>query len=161
MHSTPVLLSGKCHGRRSLVGCSPWGLEESDTTERLHSHFSLFTFHFHALEKEMATHSGVLAWRIPGTGEPGGLPSLGSHRVRHNWSDLAAAKTLQGDIFSFIKGTSLKSPLHINTFITNICHFKNGRVELMSPDQEPFRPDTRKDVTPWKQNCSSSQQLLP
>ena len=40
-----------------------------------------FTFHFHALEKEMATHSGVLAWRIPGTGEPAGLPSMGSHRV--------------------------------------------------------------------------------
>ena len=47
-----------------------------------------FTFHFHALEKEMATHSSVLAWRIPGTGEPGGLPSMGSHRVRHDWSDL-------------------------------------------------------------------------
>ena len=44
-----------------------------------------------AMEKEMATHSSVLAWRIPGTEEPGGLPSLGSHRVRHNWSDLAAA----------------------------------------------------------------------
>ena len=43
-----------------------------------------FTFHFHALEKEMASHSSVLAWRIPGTGEPGGLPSLGSHRVGHN-----------------------------------------------------------------------------
>ena len=50
-----------------------------------------FTFHFHALEKEMATHSSVLAWRIPGTGEPGGLLSMGSHRVGHNWSDLAAA----------------------------------------------------------------------
>ena len=43
-----------------------------------------FTFHFHALKKEMATHSSVLAWRIPGTGEPGGLPSLGSHRVEHD-----------------------------------------------------------------------------
>ena len=43
-----------------------------------------FTFHFHALEKDMATHSSVLAWRIPGTGEPGGLPSMGSHRVRHD-----------------------------------------------------------------------------
>ena len=43
-----------------------------------------FTFHFHALEKEMATHSSVFAWRIPGMGEPGGLPSLGSHRVGHN-----------------------------------------------------------------------------
>ena len=49
-----------------------------------------FTFHFHALEKEMATHSGVLAWRIPGTGEPGGLLSMGSYRVGRDWSDLAA-----------------------------------------------------------------------
>ena len=58
-------------------------------TQRL-SDFT-FTFHFHALEKEMATHSSVLAWRIPGTGKPGGLPSMGSHRVGHYWSDLAAA----------------------------------------------------------------------
>ena len=50
-----------------------------------------FTFHFHALEKEMATHSRFFAWRIPWTGEPGGLPSMGLHRVGHNWSDLAAA----------------------------------------------------------------------
>ena len=50
-----------------------------------------FPFHFHALEKEMATHSSVLAWRIPGIGEPGELPSMGSHRVRHDWSHLAAA----------------------------------------------------------------------
>ena len=84
-HPTPVLLPGKSHGRRGLVGCSPWGREESDTTERLP-----FTFHFHALEKEMATHSSILAWRIPGMGEPGGLPSMGLHRVGHNWSDLAA-----------------------------------------------------------------------
>ena len=50
-----------------------------------------FNFHFHALEKEMATHFGDLAWRIPGMGEPGGLPSMGSHRVGHDWSDLVAA----------------------------------------------------------------------
>ena len=50
-----------------------------------------FTFHFHALEKELATHSSVLAWRIPGTAEPGVLPSLGSRRVGHDWGDLAAA----------------------------------------------------------------------
>ena len=50
-----------------------------------------FTFHFHALEKEMATHSSVLAWRIPGMGEPSGLLSMGLHRVGHDWSDLAAA----------------------------------------------------------------------
>ena len=60
------------------MGCSPWGREEPDTTE----HFT-FTFYFLALEKEMATHSSVLAWRIPGTGEPGGLPSMGLHRVGH------------------------------------------------------------------------------
>ena len=76
-HPTPVLLPGKPHGWRSLVGCSL-----SDFT---------FTFHFHALEKEMATHSSVLAWRIPGPGQPGGLPSMGSHRVGHDWSDLEAA----------------------------------------------------------------------
>ena len=50
-----------------------------------------FTFHFHALEKEMAPHSSVLAWRIPGMGDPGGLLSMESHRVGHNWSNLAAA----------------------------------------------------------------------
>ena len=50
-----------------------------------------FTFHFHALDKEMAAHSSVLAWRIPEPGEPGGLLSMGLHRVRHNWSNLAAA----------------------------------------------------------------------
>ena len=50
-----------------------------------------FTFHFHELEKEMATHSSVLAWRIPEMGEPGELPSMRSHRVRYDWSDLAAA----------------------------------------------------------------------
>ena len=76
-HPTPVLLPGKSHRWRSLVGCSPRGHEESDTTEQHH-------FHFYALEKEMATHSSVLAWRIPGIAEPGGLPSMGSHRVGHD-----------------------------------------------------------------------------
>ena len=72
------------------VGYSLWGHKKSDTTEQLHFHFS-----FHALEKEMATHSSVLAWRIPGMGEPDGLLSMVSHRVRHDWSDLteAAGKT--------------------------------------------------------------------
>ena len=56
-----------------------------------------FTFHFHALEKEMATHSSVLAWISPGTWEPGGLPSMGSHRVGHDWSDLAAAAAAEAE----------------------------------------------------------------
>ena len=68
------------------------------------SNFS-FTFHFRALEKEMATHSGVLAQRIPGTGEPGGLPSMGSHRVGNDQSDLAAAAAMhsKSEIFYIIK----------------------------------------------------------
>ena len=53
------------------------------TSQTRLSHFT-FTFHFHALEKEMATHSSVLSWRIPGMAEPGGLPSMGSHRVGHD-----------------------------------------------------------------------------
>ena len=63
-----------------------------------------FTFQFHTLEKEMATHSSFLAWRIPGMGEPGGLPSMGLHRVGHYWSNLAAAaaETNEGNILSWI-----------------------------------------------------------
>ena len=76
--STPVLLPRKSHGRRRLVGCSPWGHSQTGLSD------FTFTFHFHALEKDMATHSSVLAWRIPGTGEPDGLPSMGLHRVRHD-----------------------------------------------------------------------------
>ena len=53
-----------------------------------------FTLHFHALEKDMATHSSVLAWWIPGTGEPGVLPSLGSHIAGHDWSDIAALHSI-------------------------------------------------------------------
>ena len=64
-----------------------------------------FTFDLHALEKEMATHSSVLAWRIPGTGEAGGLPSLGSHRVGHAWSDLAAAAAVTKPGLEAIRST--------------------------------------------------------
>ena len=78
-HPTPVLLPGKFHGRRSLVA-AVHGITESRT--RL-SEFTI-TFHCHALEKEMAPHSSVLAWRIPGMAGPGGLPPMGSHRVGHD-----------------------------------------------------------------------------
>ena len=69
----------------------PGGLQPMESLRVGHDFTFTFTFHFHALEKEMATHSSVLAWRIPGTGEPCKLPSMGSHRVGHDWSDLAAA----------------------------------------------------------------------
>jgi len=68
---------------KSMDGGAWWAAVHGVATERLH-------FHFHALEKEMVTHS-VLAWRIPGMGEPDGRPSMGLHRVGHDWSDLAAA----------------------------------------------------------------------
>ena len=83
---TPVLLPGESHGRRSLVSCGPWGHWELDTTERLHFYFSL-SF----IGEGNATHSSILAWRIPGTEESVGLPSMGSHRVGHGWCNLAAA----------------------------------------------------------------------
>ena len=74
-----------------MDGGAWWAAVHGVTKSRTQLSDFTFPFHFHALEKEMATHSSVLAWRIPGTGEPGGLPSMGSHRVGHNWSDLAAA----------------------------------------------------------------------
>ena len=77
-----------------------------------------FTFHFHALEKEMATHSSVLAWRIPGMGEPDGLLSMGSHRVRHNWSDLAAAAVAARQKLLLVK-SAWQCVLH---YFLNIFH---------------------------------------
>ena len=80
------------------------------------SDFILF-FHFHALEKEMATHSSVLAWRIPGSGETGGLPSMGSHRVGHDWSDLAAAAAFNEKIISYAPNINLpKNNRNINVY---------------------------------------------
>ena len=72
-----------------------------------------FTFHFHAMEKEMATHSSVLAWRIPGTAEPGGLPSMESHRVRHDWSNVAAAAASWP--YSLLEGSLLARVLWVWT----------------------------------------------
>ena len=74
-----------------MDGGTWWAAVHGVTRSRTRLSDFTFTFHFHALEKEMATHSNVLAWRIPGTGEPGGLPSMGSHRVWHDWSDLSVA----------------------------------------------------------------------
>ena len=74
-----------------MDGGAWWATAHGVTKSRTRLSDFPFTFHFHALEKEMATHPSVLAWRIPWTGEPGGLPSMESHRVGHDWSDLAAA----------------------------------------------------------------------
>ena len=84
-HPTPVLSPGKSHGWRSLVGCSPWGRKESDTTERLHFHFSLS-----CIRERNGNPLQCSCLENPGMMEPAGLPSMGSHRVGHDWSDLAA-----------------------------------------------------------------------
>ena len=85
-HPTPILMPGKSHARRSPVGCSPWGCSESDRTELLHFHFSPSCIG----EGNGNPLQYSCLW-IPGTGQPGGLPSVGSHRVGHDWSNLAAA----------------------------------------------------------------------
>ena len=118
-----------------------------------------FTFHFHALEREMATHSSVLAWRIPGTGEPGGLPSMGSHRVGHDWSDLAAAERQPvitvfcwfclwgGSFLGFPPGPCAVVSLHFNllaSMITLLQNHPNGLVHLLTSESQTHRdmPDT-------------------
>ena len=117
-YPTPVLLPGKSHGRKSLVG---HGVTKSQTQL---SDFT-FTFHFHALEKETATHSSVLAWRIPGMAEPGGLPSMGSHRVRYDWSDLAAAAAAANKpcTFSSTQICTCKKQLTLRTLKWKISKF--------------------------------------
>ena len=92
------LLPGKSHGRRSLVGCSPWGRYKLDTTERLHFHFSLS-----CIGEGNGNPLQCSCLENPRDGEPGGLPSLGSHRVGRDWSDLAAAAEYMFFIHSGIK----------------------------------------------------------
>ena len=94
-----------------------------------------FTFHFHALEKEMATHSSVLAWRSPGTGEPGGLPSMGSHRVGHDWSDLVAAAAALSSSFVF------RFKVHLHRIVVLTLNL------LQRP--EPGSPTLLADFTNW------------
>ena len=102
-----------------------------DTALSQESDFT-FTFHFHALEKEMATHSSVLAWRIPGMVEPGGLPSTGSHRVRHDWSDLAAAAASQEKIFNLIYQWVF-SPSSSWDLLSTICSERGVVLLLLFP----------------------------
>ena len=83
-HPTPVLLPGKSHGQRSLVGCSPWGRSKSDTTEQLPFHFSLSR-----IGEGNGNPLQCSCLENPRDGEPGGLLSMGSHRVGHDCSDLA------------------------------------------------------------------------
>ena len=85
-HPTPVLLPGKSHGWRSLEGCSPWGRWGLDTTKQLHFHFSLS-----CIGEGNGNPLQCSCLENPRDRKPGGLPSMGSHRVGHDWSDAAAA----------------------------------------------------------------------
>ena len=113
-HPTPVLLPGKSHGWRNLVGCSPWGREESDTTERLHFHFSLSC---------IGEGNGNPLWcsclESPRDGGAWWLPSTGSHRVRHDWSDLAAAT----------------AAVHVRDvyYLPDIFYFLNLFIDIVTP----------------------------
>ena len=99
IYRNPVFSWGEGNGtplqysclENSMDGGAWWAAVHGAAESRTRLSDFPFTFHFHALEKEMATHSSVLAWRIPGTEKCGGLPSMGSHRVGHDWSDLAVA----------------------------------------------------------------------
>ena len=110
----------------------PGGLQSMRSLSRTRLRDFTFTFHFHALEKEMATRSSDLAWRIPGTGEPDGLPSMGSHSVGHNWRDLAAAAAeRKRDFFFFCNVNELliwlmsshQSLLHITMSVISWTFF--------------------------------------
>ena len=102
-HPTPVLLPGKSHGWRAWWAVVH-GVAKSRT--RLRDFTFTFTFHFHALEKEMATHSSVLAWRIPGTGEPGGLPSM-DKKVKRESEVAQLCLTLSDPMDCSLPGSSI------------------------------------------------------
>ena len=105
-HPTPVFLPGKFHGWRSLEGCSPCGRWGSDTTERLHFHFSLSCREGNGNPLQCS-----LPGESQGQGEPGGMRSMGSHRVGHNWSNLAAAAASKERGLLIISDTDFKAAI--------------------------------------------------
>ena len=106
----------------SMVRGAWWAAVHEVSKSRTRLSDFTFTFHFHALEKETATHSSVLSWRIPGTAKPGGLPSMGSHRIGHDWSYLAAAA--YSNRLKHIYILSQEKYLSVFTnFLKNACHF--------------------------------------
>ena len=138
-------LAWKIPWTEDLVGCSPWDCEESDMPERLH---------FHALEEEVAAHSSVLAWRIPGIPPGGGLPSMESHRVWHDWSDLAAAAAAALPLELPGKPSNLKYLIVI------------GCISILVPSSHPTYPTNLENASipsgfHYPQNVQTSSQQWP
>ena len=104
-----------------------------------------FTFHFHALEKEMATHSSVLAWRLPGTGEP----SMGLHRVRHNWNDLAAAVYFSSGLARGLRRAWQPTPV----FLPGESPWAEGPGRLQSMGSQGVGHD-------WSDTCSKRTTIV-
>ena len=104
----------------------------------------IFTFHFYALEKEMATHSSVFAWRIPGMAEPGGLPSMGSHRVGHDWSDLAAAEWLTLFQPQFLHTTEIPALMEpVIEWLSSVVFSYSPGTQLVSSQWSHYKNDVR------------------
>ena len=109
-----------------------------------------FTFHFHALEKETATHSCVLAWRITGMGESGGLSSMGSHRFRHDWSNLAAAEAAllhKWHAFAETKSFLIQSLVYTKRHLLITRHTLTLKLNM----------DTLLEITRWYSHYSNKQ----
>ena len=145
-----------------MDGGAWWAAVHGVTESRTRLSDFTFTSHLHALEKEMATHSSVLAWRIPGTGEPGGLPSVGSHRVGHDWSDLAAAaaKSICGPrlrhppSFNDIRNSvelSCREPARDIPFVTKVMR-KEARHTQRRDRSSGVPPDILEHLPPKKQS---------
>ena len=125
-----MFFSGEGHGTPLQYSCleNPmdggawWAAVHGVTKSQTWLSDFTFTLHFPALETEMATHSSVLAWRIPGTGEPGGLPSMGSHRVRHDWSDLA-------DVFLELS-CFFSNPMTVGNLISGSSAFSKSSLSI-------------------------------
>ena len=126
-----------------MDGGARWAAVHGVAKSRTQLNDFTFTFHFHGLEKEMATHSSVLTWRIPGTGEPGKMLSMGSHRVGHDWSDLAAAAAAAATLY---KRLGVKTQLRSFPSLTN-------KYSKMQTQPQTFLQEyiaLRKTLQKWK-----------
>ena len=148
---TPVLLPGKSHGRGAWQAAVN-GVAKSRT--RL-SDFT-FTFHFHTLQKEMAAHSSVLAWRIPGMAEPAGLPSMGSHRVGHDGSDFSSSSSSSSSGSSNSSSTPLPQGLNVCYSLPLRCSPDIHKAFLTLLDGSLFNVSSISGTSPLhiKQHCS-------